>query len=283
MATQKASSHIRSLSLPSTSHPLNASIETHFHSLRASQAAGKLTCSSLCQNLCNIKDLYEQMNNMIHLPQNQHLLSNQHHRKEVEWVLDGSLALLDVSSYGLDALSQMKESILDIKSALRRGNNDVGIHAFQVSRKKICKPLSKCLANMKKTDNKCALPQPEDSSVIVRTLKEAETISLLTLKSVFSFVMGKKTTSQTQTRGWSLVAKLVKSKHVVRDSESDTEVVCIDNALNALSDNHSSAETKVVLRQLEILEKVILQLEDGLESISRCFVKTRVSLLNLYN
>ncbi|XP_021745149.1 uncharacterized protein LOC110711088 [Chenopodium quinoa] len=280
MENLKTSSHTRSLSLPSTSHPLNASIEIQFCKLRAATQA-RPSSLSICQNLCNIKDLYEQMNDMIHLPNNQQVLSNEHHKKEVERVLEGSLSLLDASSSGLDALSQMKDSILEIESALRRGINDEGIHIFEVSRKKVCKVLSKSLANLKKAEKNCALTQPEGACITVRMLKEAEAISLSILKSLFSFLMGNKAASQT--RGWSLVAKLVKSKHVSRDAENITEVVCIDNALSTLSDNHSSDETKVVLRQLELLEKVILDLEDGLESISRCFVRTRVSLLNVYN
>ncbi|KAL2895564.1 Indole-3-glycerol phosphate synthase [Bienertia sinuspersici] len=149
--------------------------------------------------------------------------------------------LLDTSSSALDALSQMKKSISDLKSALRRGSNDEGIPIYVMSRKKVCKALSKCLANLKKAKRKCALPQPETVSDTVKMLKEAETISLLTLKSLFSYVMGKKVASQTH--GWSL-------------------------ALSALSEIHSGAETKAVLRQLDMLETVVLELEDGLPSIS---------------
>lgn len=274
MAIPKTSSHTRSLSLPSTSHPLDSSIQINLCKLRASQA--EPSSSSICENMCSIKDLYEQMNIMIHLPHNQQLLSDEHHRKDVEEILNGSLALLDASSSALDALSQMKESILEIKSALRRGINDEGVHVYLMSRKKICKAVSKCLGNMKKTEKNC-LTQPENVSITVLMLKEAETTSLFTLKSLFSYVIGKKAASQT--RGWSLVAKFVKSKHAYLDAENDSEVVYIDRALSSLSENNS----KVVLRQVELLEMAILDLEDALESISRCFVRTRVSLLNVLN
>lgn len=272
MASPKASFCNRSISLPSSSHPLDASIENHFRRLKASQAGPSST--SLCQSLYSMKELQEQMNDLIHLPHNQQVLSHDQQRVEVEEVLDGSLALLDASSSALDALSQLKESILDLKSAFRRGSNDEGIHAYVMSRKKINKALSKCVANLKKAEQSCALKQMENDGSITRILQEADAISLITLKSLLSYVMGKKVS---QTRGWSLVNKLVKSKNLSPDSENATEVENIDYALC------KNADTKVVMKQLEALEMVILELEIGLESFSRCIVKTRVSLLNVLN
>ncbi|KMS95143.1 hypothetical protein BVRB_011940 [Beta vulgaris subsp. vulgaris] len=272
MATPKSSFHNRSISLPSTSHPLDASIENHIRRLRVSQAGPS---SSLSQNLCSVKELHEQMNDLIHLQHNQQVLSNEHKRVEVEEILDGSLVTLDFSSSILDALSQMKESIMDLKSAFRRGSNDEGIHAFLVSRKKVKKMLFKCLAILKKSEESCSLKQRENDESIMRVLKDAEIISLATLKSLLSYMMGKKKVSQT--RGWSLVNKLVKSKNLSHDSENATEVENLDYALC------KNAESKVVMKQLETLEIVILKLEESLESVSRCFVKTRVSLLNVLN
>lgn len=219
------------------------------------------------------------MNVLIHLPHNNQVLSHELLRREVEEVLDGSLALLDVSSSALDALSQMKQSILDLQSTLRRGSDDEGIRAYLASRKKIYKKVSKYLVNLKKTEKSCTLAQRESDAITVRLLKEAEENSLTTLKAVFSCVMGKKAMSQT--RSWSLVSKLVKSKNVSHEAESEVDE--LDCALHSLSRKQLGAETKVLLKQLEALEMTILELEDDLESVSRCLVKTRVSLLNVLN
>lgn len=157
-----------------------------------------------------MKELQEQMNDLIHLPHNQQFLCNELQRVEVEEVLDGSLKLLDSSSSILEAMSQLKESILDLKLAIRRGSHNEGIHNFLVSRRKINKALSKCLVNLKKTEQSCASKQRNNEgsiTSITRVLQEAEKISLDTLKSLLSFVMGKKQVSHT--RGWSLVNKLV--------------------------------------------------------------------------
>ena len=161
MATPKVSSHTRSTSLPSASHPLNGSTENLLRRLSASQAE-RSSSSAICQNLFNLKDMYVHLNDLIHLPHNHNILTHGPHRGEVEEVLDGSLSLIDISSVAMDALSHMKESILDLQSALRRGSEDDGIHAYLMSRKKICKTISKCLANLKKVEKSCTLTQQEN-------------------------------------------------------------------------------------------------------------------------
>ncbi|KAJ8437444.1 hypothetical protein Cgig2_031965 [Carnegiea gigantea] len=244
MAIPKVSSHTRSISLPSLSHSRNTSIEDQLCWLSASQA-GPSSSSSICRNLTCIKVLYEQMSNLINFPDNQKILSLEPHRGEVEEVLDGSLALTDSE----------------------------GTHVYMMSRKSIYKTISKCLANLKKVEKRFTWTMQQNDSSTVRMLKEAQAISLSTLKSLLSCLMGKKSISQT--RGLSMVAKLVKSKSM--PDEFRSEVEDIDHALRA------GAETKAFLKQLETLQMAFYELEDALESVSRRLVKTRVSLLNVLN
>ena len=142
-----------------------------------------------------------------------------------------------------------------------------------MSRRKIYKTVSKCFANMKKVGKNRTLTSQQNDVSIARMLKEAEVISLSTLKSLLSYLMGKKSISQT--RGWSLVARLVQSTGM--PTEMGRVIEEIDRAL------HAGTETKAFLKQLEALEMTIHELEDVVESVSRCLVKTRVSLLNVLN
>jgi len=272
MAMPKISSHTRSISLPSSSHPHNANIEDQLRRLSSSQA-GPSSASSICQNLTCLKDLYEQISDLINLPHNQKILSLEPHRREVEEVLDGSLALLDICNSSVDVLLHMKESILCLQSAFRRGSDNEGAHVYTMSRKKIYKTISKCLANLKKVEKSFILTVHQNDASIVKMLKEAEAITLSTLKSFLSYLMGKKSISQSH--GWSIVAKLVKSKRMA--AESVNEVKEIDHALQA------GIEPKAFLKQLETLDMAFYDLEDALESVSRRLVKFRVSLLNVLN
>ncbi|XP_010667182.2 uncharacterized protein LOC104884257 [Beta vulgaris subsp. vulgaris] len=280
MATPKTIFHTRSISLPSRPTTLDVSVENCFRRLRVSQA-GPSSSSSVCQNLCSIKDLYRQMNKMVHLPQNKKILSDDLNRGEVEEVLEGSLVLLDISSSTIDALCQTKESVLNLESALRRGSISEAIDAYMMSRKKINKTLSKCLVSLKKAEKCYAKTESRNNNAGLRMLKEAESASFATLKSMISYVIGKKVMSPAH--GWSLVAKLVKSKHINREREFASEVEDLDRVLCALSNKTFSSDTKILLTQLEVLEMVISELQNQMDSVSRCFIKTRVSLLNILN
>ncbi|GAB4832995.1 hypothetical protein Ancab_007018 [Ancistrocladus abbreviatus] len=274
-------------SLPSRPHPLDASIEDQLSRLRSSNSGASSSVSSICCTLSGIKDLYENANDLIQLPGNQWALSHEPNHDVVEVVLEGSLGLLDLCGSTLDVLSQMKQSVLELQSSLRRrSDGELALVNYLMSRKKINKMVSRCLENLQKVEKTCALEQLErnGSSVsCVRMLNEVEAVSLSTLKSVLAYALGAKATSRG--RGWSLVAKLMNSKRVSFDEDAN-EVEKIDRTLYALEVKKSNIENRVVqnlLKQLETLEMDIKEVEDALEPVSRCLVKTRVSLLNVLN
>ncbi|GAB4828415.1 hypothetical protein Ancab_035413 [Ancistrocladus abbreviatus] len=288
-ANQRTTCHARSISLPSRPHPLDASVEDQLSRLRASETGASSSASSICHKLSGIKELCEIVNDLIQLPLNQQALSHPLNHDEAEEVLDGSLGLLDLCSSTMDVLSQMKASVLELQSSLRRRSGEESDLAnYTMSRKKINKLVSKCFGNFKKLDKSSALVHSEkDSSTlsVVRTLRELEAVTLSTLKFVLAYVSGTK--AESRRHGWSLVAKLMQSKRASCETAQDAnEVDKIDHALYALGTKKSSTDVKSVqslLKQLETLELSINEIEDDLEAVSRCLVKTRVSLLNVLN
>ena len=92
--------HVRSNSLPSNTHPLVASVEEQLYRLKASEE----TFSSINHRLGGLKELYERVDDLIHLPLTQQALC----REQLEDVLDGSLRLLDACGTARDVLSQMR-------------------------------------------------------------------------------------------------------------------------------------------------------------------------------
>lgn len=185
---------------------------------------------------------------------------------------------MDVCDNTKDVVSQMKELILDLESSLRRrcgSENDAD--SYKVSRKKIVKQVSKALANLNKL-KKMGLEKDSNLVSVVRMAKDVESITLSTIKSILIFMSGSKTRSDNN--GWSLVTKMMKSKRVTCDSGVEiTELEKIDQVMYAKSD---SKDVRDLQKQLETLEKTISEIEDGLDSVSKCLVKMRVSLLNVF-
>ncbi|KAK1400360.1 hypothetical protein POM88_010223 [Heracleum sosnowskyi] len=118
IATTKVSAHSRSISLPSTSHPLTASVEEQLCRLRTQEE----TNSSMPKynKLSALKDLYECVEELL-----QSSSAQQDYLSCGEDILCQSIRLLDLCSNSKDALSQMRASIQDLESSLRRRESDV--------------------------------------------------------------------------------------------------------------------------------------------------------------
>ncbi|OVA10897.1 Protein of unknown function DUF241 [Macleaya cordata] len=262
-ASNKIAYHARSISLPTESHPLTLAVEEQLCRLRSSELASS---STICHNLAGLKDLYECVEDFLQLESTQQV-------KSIEGILDGSLMLLDVCGTARDALSQMKQCVQDLQSSIRRRTNDIG--AYMISRKKVSKVIRNCLTDLKRMDNK-----NNDLVAKVSVLREVEATTVAIFESLLSFVSGPKQSS------WSLVSKLMPNKRVAHKTEEETtEVVKVDIALNAHISHKPSKviELKDVQKPLEALEMSLQDLEDGLESVFRCLIKNRVSLLNILN
>ncbi|RZC67857.1 hypothetical protein C5167_011555 [Papaver somniferum] len=245
MATSNKTFHARSISLPTESHPLTLAVEEQLCRLRSSELA--TSSSSISSNLACLKDLYECVEDFL----------STHDGKCLDAVLDGSIMLLDVCSTVKDVLSQMKQSVQDLQSSIRRHSNEVD--TYMSSRKKVTKVIRKCLADLKRTATK-----KNDVSL----LKEVEDTTLAVLVSILSFVSEPK-------QNKSMISKLMPTKGA---AQQISEVMKIDIALKS-----KGIEVKDVQKPLEAVEMNLQDLEVGLESVFRCLIKNRVSLLNILN
>ncbi|MCL7023335.1 hypothetical protein MKW94_022858 [Papaver nudicaule] len=240
-----ASFHVRSVSLPKSSHPLTLAVEEQLCQLRTTEQA--TSSSSICKNLPGLKDLYECVEDFLST-----------HGECLNSSLDGSIVVLDVCSITKDVLSQMRQSVQELQSSIRRRSNEVS--EYMVSRKKITKVVRKCLADLK--NNK-----KNDSEVSMLTEVEATTLAVF--ESLLSFVSLPKENN-------SLISKLMPTKKV--SHEETSEVMKVDIAVKALT---KGIEVNNVQKTLKALEMTLEDLEDGVESVSRCLIKHRVSLLNI--
>ncbi|KAM7256714.1 hypothetical protein ACFE04_012455 [Oxalis oulophora] len=241
-----ASFHVRSISLPTGSHPLAASVDEQLSRLRISQETSTSSSSVLCHKLDGLRKLYECVDDLFQLPLTQQHLSNE----SLDDVLNGSIRIIDICDISRDVLSQIKESQQELESSLRRksGGDYEAVCAYMTSRKKISKIVSKSLKNLKRSETKSA---KSDQDSTIKMLKDSEEITLAVFESLFSLISQSKTNN-----GWSSVSKLFKPKRVSCES---------------------------LLRQSEDLNSNIQELEQNLECLYRRLVKTRITLLNIFN
>ncbi|KAJ9170668.1 hypothetical protein P3X46_018760 [Hevea brasiliensis] len=277
--------HLRSISLPSGSHPLTTSIEEQLCKLKESQSL------SIGQKLSGIKNLFDCVDDLLQMPQAQQTLSQERQSQCVENALNGSLEMLDLCDSTREFFSLMKECAQELELSLRRRKGgDSGltseVDAYMVSRKKINSAIRKCLRNLRRKERNCitALDNNSNLTNMISTLRGVQEISLVVFESILSFISQPKARSKPS--GWSIISKLLQSKRVSCEVEIEVnEVEKIDAELLILksSKDVSISQLQKLLKGLEALESSIQEAEEDLECIYRRLVKTRVSLLNILN
>ncbi|KAK2995111.1 hypothetical protein RJ640_020751 [Escallonia rubra] len=282
--TQKSTSHTRSISLPSRTHPSNSTVEQQLCALKARAAASTpSSLSSACHMLSDLKDLYQCVDDMLHTKVAQSLFSDQ--RDEcIEDVLDRSIRLLDVGSTIRDILSQMRGSVQTLESSLRRRRgveccpaNEIS--DYMVSRKKVKKMAGKCIGNLRKlvrNYGSAHLVANCNHGAMIGVLREVEEISFPVLKSLLTFVSKTKAPSS-----WLLVSKLIQPKHVAREGEQQNcnEVDKIDAALGALKCQSNPKQVQNLLKPLEALESSIQDIDEELDGVLRYIDRTTMRYL----
>ncbi|KAI3988692.1 hypothetical protein MKX01_027056 [Papaver californicum] len=239
--------HTRSISLPTRSHPLAAAVEEQLCKLRSADLT-----SSISNNLVVLKDLYECVEDFLSTEDG----------KCLDAVLDRSVMLLDVCGTIKDVLCMMKQSAQNLQSSIRRRSNE--FDAYMSSRKTVCKIVKNCISDLKRSTN-----ENNDLATDVSLLAEVEATTLAVFESVLAFISGPKQSN------WLLVLKLTTKRAT---QQVVNEVTNVDVALKS-----KVLEAKELQKPLAALEMNLQDLEDGLESVFRCLIKNRVSLLNILN
>ncbi|KAH1081955.1 hypothetical protein J1N35_021716 [Gossypium stocksii] len=285
--------HVRSISLPSRSHPTTFRIEDGLNRLKAWEASSPLTtCESIFTRLSGLEDLYRCMNDLLSMPSTQQVLSKYHqHEKCVDELLDGSVRLLDICGIARDNMYEIKEHVHALQSALRRRKGDSSIEDNIVNytkfRKQMKKKGKKLITELKQMGNKLGaspllLDQHQDEeqyhhfSAVSRVLTQVNAISASILQSFFSFLSSPVSSKQTR---WSVVSKLMMHKGVISCEENVNELESVDAALR----RHTCDVEKLQMahKRLVELESGIEGLENRLECVFRHLIKARTSLLNI--
>ncbi|KAK4761347.1 hypothetical protein SAY87_006240 [Trapa incisa] len=283
--------HARSISLPSRPNPLVLNIDEQAQRLSSSsEATTPSSSSSLSHRLSKLQDLLDSLNVLLQLTHTRQLLSRESHEYKVDELLSSSLYFLDVCSIAKDVLVQRREQAQDLQSVLRRKRGDESELMKESAKylalgKKSKRQISKSLRDLK---SKCSNWSPAESEpnteATFSMFRKAELASSAVFGSLLSFLLGPK--AQSKASSWSLRPKfIVSSKRVSPEQESSSEFEDVDSMLQALI--HGKKGKNFSLRQEDLqgglwkMQSSIQELEEQLESMLRCIIRTRASLLNI--
>lgn len=283
---RKNSQHVRSKSVPSTPHPIISQVDEQLSRLRDSEAISS-SSSSLCHKLGALQDLHDSVEKLLILPLSQQALVQVSDKEVLDELLEGSLRLLDLCDTAKNALLQTRECTHELESVLRRRRSEIGtsssLRKCLSSRKMIKKAIYKVLKGMEsKQSNK-----DNGSFTFVNQMKEVEAVTYHSIVSLLAFVAGPKLPAKWSC--WSSVSKLVQSKKVACISEetSTSVVERLDLALSSITNHQTEKDFQIQVEDMQNLLRdcgaSIKEVEEELEGLYRLIIKTRVSLLNIFN
>ncbi|XP_015889573.3 uncharacterized protein LOC107424319 [Ziziphus jujuba] len=281
--------HVRSISFPSRSHPTTIRVEEELNKFKTWEASSYSTSDSICNGLSRLEELYESVEDLLHMGSTQQVLSQNQNEKCVEELLDGSVKLLDICGITRDFMLQTNEHVRPLQSALRRRKGDssmeTSIANYTCFRKKMKKDVKKLILALKQVDKKFetsaspAVEQDDHLCAVIRVLREVCSMNISIFQSL-CFFLTVPAGSNPRSR-WSLVSKLM-HKGAVTCEEKEKSVHELDGVDAVLCTLGADAEKiEIALKRLEALEMSINGLENGLESVFRRLIKTRTSLLNI--
>ena len=285
--------HVRSISLPSRSHPSTLKLEEELNKLKTWESTS--TSVSICKGLTGLDELYKCMDGLLNMTSIQQVISQHQHEKCVEELFDGSVRLLDICGITRDTMLQIKEHVRALQSALRRRKGDSSIESninnYTCFRKKLKKDVKNLITALKQMENKWGaispvLAQDHHLSAVIRVLREVCVMNVSVFQSLLLFLTVP--LSKPEATKWSLVSKLMHKGVIACEEKQENvnEMEVADAALSTLCRNASSAgvdaeKIQSAHKKLEDLEIGIEDMENGLEGVFRSLIKTRASFLNI--
>ncbi|ESQ53524.1 hypothetical protein EUTSA_v10026899mg [Eutrema salsugineum] len=284
MANMIIKKQIRSVSLPSRSHPSTSGIEEALNKMKIITTTTD-SSESILMGLAGLEELYNCTEDFLKMDSTQRVMSSDRSRF-MEEMLDGSLRLMDICSVSRDLMVETHEHVRGVQSCVRRkkvagvggGDQfDVAISGYVGFRKNMRKEAKKLLGSSKKID--CGSSSYENDNdhddehlvAVINAMRRVVSVSVEVLKSFLEFLSGRQSNVKSK-----LASVLMKKKKKDNHEATKNDLETLDSAICGDFCSRDGLQKK-----LEEVEVSIGGFEKNLEGLFRRLIRTRASLLNI--
>lgn len=280
MANMIIKKHIRSISLPSRSHPSTSGIDEALNKVKTINTT-KSSSESILTGLAGLEELYDCTDEFLKMCSTQRVLSSVG-SDFMEEMLDGSLRLMDICSVSRDLMVETREHARYLQSCVRRkkvagggrggGDQlDVAVSGYVKFRKNTRKETKKLLVSLKSIDGGSSSYDHDDEHLVavIDVMRRVVSVSVVLLNSLLEFLSGRQSNIKSK-----LASVLKKKKCNLEDATNELET--LDSAIRGDSCSRDDLQGK-----LEEVEMSIGGFEKNLEGLFRRLIRTRTSLLNI--
>ncbi|KFK30212.1 hypothetical protein AALP_AA7G232400 [Arabis alpina] len=280
MSNMIIKNQLRSISLPSRSHPSTSEIEEALNKVKAINTTTTCSSQSILMSLAGLEELYNCTEAFLKMGSTQRAMSSDG-SEFMEEMLDGSLRLMDICSVSRDLMVETHEHVLGVQSFVRRkkvagGGGyqlDVAVSGYVGFRKNMRKEAKKLLGSLKNIDGRSTSSSlvnngqhDEHIAAVIDAMRRVVSVSVLVLKSFLEFLSGRQSNIKSK------LASVLKKKKDHND-ETKNELESLDSAICCSRDD--------LQEKLEEVEMSIDGFEKNLEGLFRRLIRTRASLLNI--
>lgn len=288
---------IRSISLPTRSHPSTVSVEEELNKLQSWEQSSSSRVEAICFGLSGLVELYKCIEDLLKLPLTQQALSHHQNEKWVDELFDCPVRFLDILGETRDSIMLMKGNVQEFQSALRRrkvGDMVIERHisAYWSLRRNTRKTCTKSLILLKQIIDGSfggaylPLDLNQHLSAVVRVLREASVITSYIFESLVACLSSP--IFKAKVNKWTLVSRLMRKGVLECNNQQENKIGLekVDLALCRMVMDNSSKDFEAekiqsANRELEAVVVVFEGFENMLDCLFKHLINTRVSFLNI--
>ncbi|KAJ1411507.1 hypothetical protein SESBI_21206 [Sesbania bispinosa] len=271
------SHHIRSISLPTRSHPLISHIKNDINHLTNTFPQPLTSSSTLSQTLTTLKDIHATLQHILHLPHTQQSLRS--HPLLVENLLEDFLRFADVYGIFQSSIFALKEELSSLQMSIRK-RDDSRLILYRKAKHKMAKQMLnlvsriRCGTTIANYARTVSFADAELVGVIGDVIAVTVSVSVALFNAIaLSFASRKMTWQQ-------IVLKLsTKETRVKKEGIEELLQQEGDFGMRNLK-KKGIEEVRSVLKTMTDFENCICGIETVSQKVYRGLINSRVALLN---